>query len=87
MIVVRTESSVYQLDTENNLLRRVPGGLDASKLRKDLDWIPYALHERFPLTVGEPAVFILSIRDDGVETIRTTTLVKSIDDLSSPPWT
>jgi hypothetical protein len=83
-VVVETESAVYVIDEPNGVLRRYPRenlvnhGMEASKLRMDTQSIPYRLHPHFPLEVGEPAVFILNIRNDGVETIRTTTPVVSI---------
>lgn len=84
-MIVQTQTAVYVLDTASNVLtrHRREGATDdwppASQLRKDGEPVPYKLHPRMPLTVGEPAVFILSIRDDGVETVRTTTPVISID--------
>jgi hypothetical protein len=83
-VIVETESAVYVIDEPGGTLRRYPRenlvnhGMEASKLRMDTQSIPYKLHPQFPLTVGEPAVFILNIRNDGVETIRTTTPVVSI---------
>jgi hypothetical protein len=83
-VVIDTEASVYVIDEPNGVLRRYPRenlvnhGLEASKLRMDTQSIPYKLHPRFPLEVGKPAVFILQIRNDGVETVRTTTPVVSI---------
>ena len=83
-MVVETQTAVYVLDEPRGVLRRYPRenlvnhGWAVAELRKDTQAIPYALHPEFPLTVGEPAVFILDIRNDGVATIRTTTPVVSI---------
>lgn len=83
-MIVETESAVYVIDEPRGVLRRYPRenlvnhGMEAAKLRMDTQSIPYKLHPRFPLTVGQPAVFILNIRNDGVETVRTTTPVVSI---------
>jgi hypothetical protein len=84
-VIVQTETAVYVLDTPSRMLTRYrreeapEGWPSASQLRRDGERIPYELHPHMPLTVGEPAVFILQIRDDGVKTVRTTTPVISID--------
>lgn len=83
-MIVQTESAVYVLNPLEGVLTRYPRTeLDrewaVAELRKDHQIIPYKLHPRFPLEVGKPAVFILNIRNDGVETVRTTTPVIAID--------
>lgn len=81
-MIVQTESAVYVLDEANGVLRRYPRenlvnhGWAVAKLRKDTQAIPYTLGRE--LTVGEPAVFLLRIRNDGVVTVRTTTPVTDI---------
>lgn len=83
-MIVQTETAVYVLDTASEMLTRYrrevapEGWPSASQLRRDGERIPYRMHPGKPLAVGEPAVFILQIRDDGVETVRTTTPVVSI---------
>lgn len=83
-MIVQTETAVYVLDEPNGTLRRYPRenlnnqGWPVAALRMDTQSIPYRLHPHFPLEVGEPAIFILNIRNDGVETVRTTTPVVSI---------
>lgn len=81
-MIVQTETAVYVLSPRDGVLTRYPREeLDrewyVAELRKDHQIIPYRLER--PLEVGKPAVFILNIRNDGVETIRTTTPVISID--------
>ena len=83
-MIVQTETAVYVLYPEEGVLTRYPRTeLDrewaVAELRKDHQIIPYKLHPWFPLTVGQPAVFILNIRNDGVETLRTTTPVLFIE--------
>lgn len=80
-MIVQTESSVYILDPSIRRLRRYPRdtpdpGAVFANLRMDGDAIPYALGGE--LAVGQPAVFMLMIRDDGVMTVRTTTPVVAI---------
>jgi hypothetical protein len=83
-VIVETQTAVYVLDTASSMLTRYTrevapeGWPSASQLRRDGERIPYQLNPNKPLTVGEPAIFVLSIRDDGVETVRTTTPVVSI---------
>jgi hypothetical protein len=83
-VIVQTETAVYVLNPLEGVLTRYPRQeLDrewyVAELRKDHQIIPYRLHPHFPLEVGKPAVFILNIRNDGVETVRTTTPVVSIE--------
>lgn len=81
-MIVQTEGAVYVLNPADGVLTRYPreefnSEWEIAKLRMDHQNIPYRLAK--PLVIGEPAVFILNIRNDGVETVRTTTPVKSID--------
>jgi hypothetical protein len=85
-MIIETESSTYELDLTGARLRRWPRSTTrgdypgevgpASTLRKDEEWIPFTFIE--PPAIGRPARFLLAIRDDGVPTVRTTTLVVSI---------
>jgi hypothetical protein len=81
-MIVETEASSYELDLAAMRLRRVPkaegetGHWAASRLRKDAEWIEFEFLA--PLEIGKPAQFLLVIRNDGVRTIRTTTLVQAI---------
>lgn len=88
-MIVETESAVYVLDLVAFKLKRTPrgapievesprGGLPASvaDLRMDGEAIPFSFLA--PLEIGKPAQFLLQIRDDGVQTIRTTTDVLNI---------
>jgi hypothetical protein len=83
-MIVQTETAVYVLNESEGVLTRYPrenlvgqNASDVAHLRKDHQIIPYQLGR--PLVIGEPAVFLLSIRNDGVATVRTTTPVVSID--------
>lgn len=83
-MIVQTETAVYVINEADGVLTRYPrenlvgqNAHDVAHLRKDHQIIPYKLAK--PLVVGEPAVFILNIRNDGVETVRTTTPVVSIN--------
>jgi hypothetical protein len=81
-MILETEASTYELDLGAWRLRRIPkdenvtGYWAAARLRKDAEWIPFEILE--PLEVGKPARFMLTIRNDGVRTIRTTTPVLEI---------
>lgn len=80
-MIVQTETAVYVINELDRLLHRYPRqSADCeqvvSHLRKDGEPIPYKHIGH--LEVGKPAQFVLQIRDDGVETVRTTTHVTSI---------
>ncbi|WP_156133828.1 hypothetical protein [Pseudarthrobacter phenanthrenivorans] len=89
---VRTSSgTLYSIDldsTPRKIVRlaedRPPtedyADLSVSKLRKDGTEIPLLAIGR--LTVGEPAQLVLDVRGDGVVTVRETTPVLSIRQLS-----
>lgn len=88
-MIIETESSIYLLDLAAMTLERFPRDAPVivensphtlpaavAALRKDGQAIPFEFLK--PLKVGEPAQFLLQIRDDGVQTIRTTTDVLTI---------
>jgi hypothetical protein len=88
-VIVETEGAVYALDLAAMKLRRYPRDeivvvedsphllpATVAALRRDGQAIPFTLLA--PLEVGKPAQFLLQIRDDGVQTIRTTTDVLNI---------
>lgn len=88
-MIVETESAIYVLDLVAFKLKRMPrdkpvevenprDGLPATvaDLRMDGNAIPFQFLA--PLEIGKPAQFLLQIRDDGVQTIRTTTDVLNI---------
>jgi hypothetical protein len=88
-VIVETESAIYALDLVSMRLKRFPrdspivvenprDGLPAvvASLRKDTEAIPFEILA--PLEVGQPAQFMLEIRDDGVKTFRMTTDVLKI---------
>lgn len=79
-MIVQTETAVYVIDRLEKKLRRYPRaeavGWNIAQLRMDGEAIPYI--ELGNIAIGEPAQFVLQIRDDGVQTIRTTTPVISI---------
>lgn len=88
-MIVETEGSIYLLDLVAMKLERFPRDAPVvvensphtlpaavAALRKDGEAIPFEFLK--PLKVGEPAQFLLQIRDDGVQTIRTTTDVLTI---------
>ena len=83
-MIVETETAVYALDLVAFKLKRYPREkpLDVENsqhtmramvalLRKDGEAIPFQFLA--PLEIGKPAQFLLQIRDDGVQTVRTTT--------------
>jgi len=88
-VIVETETAIYVLDLAELRLKRYPrdepleleeyehlAPAAVAKLRKDGEAIPFNFLK--PLKVGEPAQFLLQIRDDGVQTARTTTNVVRI---------
>lgn len=77
-MLIETESgSKYEFDLAANTVRRVPGE-GASQLRQDEEVRPLIRIPRPPV-VGTPFVFVLDVRGDGVETVRTTTAVTNIE--------
>jgi hypothetical protein len=84
-MIIETVTAIYQLDEVNGVLRRYPrdnalgqNPPDIAHLRKDTQAIPYRMVR--PPIVGHPMMFVLDIRNDGVATVRTTTMVIAIDD-------
>ena len=86
-MIVETETAIYSLDLIHMRLVRFPREeiiqtgvheLPAAiaELRKDRQEIPFEFLA--PLEIGKPAEFLLQIRDDGVQTVRTTTDVLSV---------
>lgn len=88
-MIVETETAIYALDLVSMRLKRFPreapievenprDGLPAlvANLRMDREAIPFEILA--PLEVGQPAQFMLEIRDDGVRTFRMTTDVLKI---------
>lgn len=91
---VFTEASGYLIDRGAATLLRNPGAGDGSDpdvsdpvavsaLRLDDTSIPLLAVEL--CAVGEPAVFLLQIRADGVPTMRRTSVVRRIVALDEPP--
>lgn len=82
-MIIATEGAIYVIDALEKVLTRYPreGGRDlrdfgVASLRKDGEAIPYL--SIGTLRVGQPAQFLLQIRDDGVQTVRTTTPIVAI---------
>lgn len=90
-MIVETESAIYALDLVAMKLKRMPRDAPVeidwpniqhtaravvAALRMDGEAIPFNFLA--PLEIGKPAQFLLQIRDDGVQTIRTTTDVLKI---------
>ena len=90
-MIVETESAIYALDLVAMKLKRMPrdepvevdwpnmqhtARAIVASLRMDNEAIPFEFLA--PLEVGQPAQFLLQIRDDGVQTIRTTTDVLKV---------
>ena len=93
MLIVETETAKYLLDLVAFKLKRLPRDepleleefahlppAAVDQLRKDGEFIPFNFLA--PLEIGKPAQFLLSIRDDGVQTVRTTTNVVNIQGVS-----
>jgi hypothetical protein len=90
---VTTETSVYLLDLDKNQVTRVPDagagpppGLSPPAiawLRRDHE--PVSLLKLVTCTVGEPMRMLIDIRRDGVITLRMTTVVRHLRELSVVP--
>jgi hypothetical protein len=83
-MIIETVTAIYHLEEEQGVLYRFPReesenpvDHDVAELRRDALPIPYEAVGT--LRVGQPAQFLLRIRDDGVRTIRTTTPIVSIN--------
>lgn len=85
---VRTATSTYVLDLNESTLSRYPsrtapqGWPSPAQLRKDGEHIP--LLGFSTIAVGRPMLLILDIRRDGVQTVRQSTEVISIENVELP---
>lgn len=74
---ISTESTTYVLDLDARTSTRLRRADDAAvDLRRDGDAIPLA--RLIACQRGAPAVLLLDVRGDGVQTVRTTTPVQRI---------
>lgn len=81
MIKVTTETgSIYEFDYTEMKARRTNETNNFAPMRKDDEWVRLLLKPE--ITIGEPLRFVISVRDDDVATIRTTSYVTSISDSS-----
>lgn len=88
---VTTETSVYLLDLDANRVIRVPdagagppAGLAPAaiaSLRRDHESVP--LLALLSCAVGEPMRMMIDVRRDGVSTLRTTTVVRHLRELTA----
>lgn len=85
-LLVRTETSVYKIDfDENKVVRNPQEGLELpddvilSELRKDDEAIDLISIQE--IVLGEPMIMVLDIRKDGIPTLRHTTYVTEITHL------
>ncbi len=88
---VSTETSVYLLDLDASRVTRVPDagagpppGLTAlpiSSLRRDHESVP--LLELISCAVGRPMRMLIDVRRDGIGTLRTTTVVRQLPELTA----
>lgn len=75
---IYTENSIYEINTEEKLCRRIPLS-EAISLRKDKEWAKYiTLH----YTVGEPMRLVLEHlgSEEPSVTLRTTSTVVRIEE-------
>ena len=73
MYQVITQTSTYEVNTNNHTFRRIPD--KGPGLVRDLEWTPY-ISIKHPF-IGQPMTIEWSLA--GVRTIRTTTPVVDID--------
>lgn len=86
-----TETSVYLLDLDANRVIRVPdagagppaglGPVAIASLRRDHESVP--LLELLSCAVGQPMRMIIGLRRDGVSTLRITTIVRHLRELTA----
>lgn len=83
--LVATETSSYMLDLDARTARRIPGygvgSLDGLPLHTALlrrDDTDIELEQIIELTVGKPMMLLLDLRQDGVMTLRRSTIVAAI---------
>ena len=90
--LVATESSAYILDLDARTARRSPGygvgpvsngHVHLSQMRRDEAPIP--LEEIITLEVGKPMLLLLDVREDGVLTLRRSTIVAAITEITDHP--
>ncbi len=76
-MVFSTEFSVYEIDTENKMIRRLTGIRDATPRQgKDGEWKKYG--EISKIAVGEKVVFMWA-EEDGILKTTVTSQVVEID--------
>ncbi len=88
---VTTETSVYLLDLDDRRVTRVPDagagpptGLampPMATLRRDHESLP--LLELISCAVGQPMSMTIVVRQDGIATLRTTTIVRHLHELTA----
>lgn len=80
MLLVTTETgSLYEFDFDQMLTRRTNETNNFAPLRKDDEWVRLILEPE--IIVGEPLRFVISVRDDDVATIRTTSYVTKVEEV------
>lgn len=82
---VSTETATYLVDLDGRTLQRTPAqeapeGTSVSTLRRDTEVLP--LLELGRCAVGWPMTLIVDVRGDGVATLRRTTIVREITELT-----
>lgn len=86
---VTTETSSYIVNLTENTVTRIPGDLATppltdiitATLRRDNTTVPLLMLRL--CRVGEPMQLLLDIRGDGIPTLRTTTIVQSIEPIEA----
>ena len=73
-MIVETENSIYEIDTEAQVVVRKPR---AEAMRRDGEEVPILAIEE--LTIGQPLIMLLAIRWDGVPTVRITSPVIKVE--------
>lgn len=84
---IYTETSMYLLDRKNKEIIRFPGeghgvinGDDVPTTEMRKDFKPVKLIEMTTCEIGKPLEMIIDVREDGVHTIRASTIVRAIVD-------
>lgn len=75
-MLVYTENSIYEINTEEKKVRRFPS-TEAPELRQDADWIKYLTVRN--LNVGEPMTLVLENLDakpDAITLRKTSPVLK-----------
>jgi hypothetical protein len=84
-LIVTTESGSYVLDLEKETAIRSPRkdidatDVYAADLRRDNEEVK--IISLITLKMDEPMVMVLDIREDGIETLRTTTNVQNVTEI------